>query len=188
MTLRYKCKTLTLTISHSCPPLSHTPHKKNAPTLPGKAKPPKPAARITTAAAPAGQGSEAGELSQVVNTDGTTIPSSSPPPTAAAAAATVTTSSSSGSVNIVVAKYGARALENGGPLQDLRAILYQYMRPWRPAQTLHIGLVDPLVHTSLDASAGSSAAGASSSGGDAEGTKFIDHRQLYFQWCALPKE
>ena len=47
----------------------------------------------------------------------------------------------------VVAKYGARALENGGPLQDLRALIYTTMQPWRPHQALHVGLADPSKHT-----------------------------------------
>ena len=40
------------------------------------------------------------------------------------------------------AVYGARALENAGPLQDLRSLLFTHMRPWRPGRVLHVGLVD----------------------------------------------
>ena len=39
----------------------------------------------------------------------------------------------------VLARYGARALEVGGPLADLRTLIYQYMQPWRPLQCIHIG-------------------------------------------------
>ena len=42
----------------------------------------------------------------------------------------------------VFAKYGARALEVGGPLQDLKSLFFRFMRPWRPTQILHIGLAD----------------------------------------------
>jgi len=141
----------------------------------------KMAARHNAAAAGVAGGGEVLVQAQV-NADGTASSSGS--------GGGGTPSSNGGSVNIVVAKYGARALENGGPLQDLRAILYQYMRPWRPSQTLHIGLVDPLVHSSLDSTSGSMgiAAGAGAGAGDAEGSRFVDHRQLYFQWCTLSQE
>jgi hypothetical protein len=42
----------------------------------------------------------------------------------------------------VFATWGARALENAGPLQDLRSILFRYMQPWRATEVLHIGVTN----------------------------------------------
>ena len=48
------------------------------------------------------------------------------------------------------------------------------MQPWRPLQSVHIGLVEPGKHSFPEAVA----AGASASGN-------TDVKQLYFQWCKL---
>lgn len=42
----------------------------------------------------------------------------------------------------VFATWGARALENAGPLQDLRSIVFRYMQPWRATEVLHIGVTN----------------------------------------------
>ena len=154
----------------------------------GKAKPAKattlPRTATTTAATTAAAVATEAEngvtaAAQEVHADGTTANAAATTIANAGIGAGSGSGVGSGSVNIIVAKYGARALENGGPLQDLRAILYQYMRPWRPSQTLHIGLVDPLLHSFPDAQGG---------GGGDGGGRFVDHKQLYFQWCTLSPE
>lgn len=38
--------------------------------------------------------------------------------------------------------WGARAVEVGGPVQDLRALLFRHMQPWRASQLLHVGITD----------------------------------------------
>jgi hypothetical protein len=43
----------------------------------------------------------------------------------------------------VFARHGARALENAGPLQELKAMLFRHMKPWRPTHVLHVALVLP---------------------------------------------
>jgi len=153
-----------------------------ATTLPRTTTATATAATAATGTGAGGGGGGAG--AQEVHADG----SATSAVTATTSSSSSTSSSSgsgggggSSSVNIVVAKYGARALENGGPLQDLRAILYQHMRPWRPSQTLHIGLVDPLIHSFMDMPGGGAV-------GDGGGGRFVDHKQLYFQWCTLSKE
>ncbi len=50
----------------------------------------------------------------------------------------------------IVARHGTRSLEKGGPVQDLKSLLYTVMRPWRPLQVIHVGLVDPERHTFPD--------------------------------------
>ena len=83
----------------------------------------------------------------------------------------------------VVAKYGARALENGGPLQDLRALIFTTMQPWRPHQVLHVGLVDPGTHSFSPTRLKAVNAEASSirKDGGTEGSRDM----LYLQWCKL---
>ena len=41
--------------------------------------------------------------------------------------------SSGGTSNVVksFAELGARSIDNAGPLQDLKSILYKHMQPWR---------------------------------------------------------
>ncbi|KAJ1441782.1 hypothetical protein B484DRAFT_442577 [Ochromonadaceae sp. CCMP2298] len=41
----------------------------------------------------------------------------------------------------VFATLGARALENAGPLQDLKAAVNRYAQPWKPDRVLHVGLL-----------------------------------------------
>ncbi len=81
----------------------------------------------------------------------------------------------------VVAKYGARALENGGPLQDLRALIFTTMQPWRPHQVLHVGLVDPSTHsftaTQLKSVEEETVAIRTAEPGSRD--------KLYLQWCKL---
>lgn len=43
----------------------------------------------------------------------------------------------------VFARYGARALENSGPLLDLKGLIYKHMKPWKPGHILHIGFLVP---------------------------------------------
>ena len=91
----------------------------------------------------------------------------------------------------VFAKYGARALETGGPLQDLKSLFFRYMRPWRPTQVLHVGLADKkdvrvpakksatpdvVVGVSIDGESHSSSATTSK----AEGSS---NTLFYLQWC-----
>lgn len=37
-----------------------------------------------------------------------------------------------------VAAYGARGIDNGGPLQDLKTKMYKYMQPWKKGSILYI--------------------------------------------------
>ena len=37
-----------------------------------------------------------------------------------------------------IAKYGARGIDNGGPIQDLKAKMYKNMQPWKKGSILHI--------------------------------------------------
>lgn len=66
--------------------------------------------------------------------------------------------------------YGGRALENAGPLQDLRSMLFRMAQPWRPSQLLHVGL------TSGDQQRDQPLAWR-------WGVPQIDGQQLFFQWC-----
>ncbi len=84
------------------------------------------------------------------------------------------------STSKIVARYGARALEVGGPLSDLRALLYAHMQPWRPLQTVHIGLVDNERHTHEVKIHGVS--GSSNTHGRSGTTEM---QSLYFQWCTV---
>ena len=38
------------------------------------------------------------------------------------------------------AESGARNIDNNGPMQELKSLLYRYMQPWRPGEVLHVGL------------------------------------------------
>ena len=40
----------------------------------------------------------------------------------------------------IFSTYGARGIENAGPLQDLKALIYGKMQPWQPQKLLHVGL------------------------------------------------
>lgn len=40
------------------------------------------------------------------------------------------------------AEFGARGIENSGPMQDLKKHIYRYMQPWRAHQVLHVGLAN----------------------------------------------
>lgn len=40
----------------------------------------------------------------------------------------------------VFSTYGARSIENAGPLQDLRSKIYSHMQPWQSQRLLHVGL------------------------------------------------
>ena len=37
------------------------------------------------------------------------------------------------------AETGARSIENNGPMQELRSLLYRHMQPWRRGEILHVG-------------------------------------------------
>lgn len=67
---------------------------------------------------------------------------------------------------MVFATYGARAVQNAGPLQDLRSLLYRYMRPWRAGEILHIAYRAPDI--SEKAPSGNS-----------------DQKLIYLQWCSM---
>lgn len=71
--------------------------------------------------------------------------------------------------SIIFATYGARSLENSGPLQDLRGIIYRYMQPWRPKEILHVGLTNELTQVLQKENWG----GISKAG----------EKQIYLQWC-----
>lgn len=67
---------------------------------------------------------------------------------------------------MLFSELGARSLENGGPLQDLRALIYLHMRPWRPDQILHVGFANRSKLTSAS----------------------VNHkrnRDVYLQWCSV---
>ena len=87
----------------------------------------------------------------------------------------------------VVSKYGARALENGGPLQDLRALIFTTMQPWRPHQVLHVGLVDPTKHsfTATKLKAVTKEASAIRQEGAEQRPPMSPQDMLYLQWCKL---
>lgn len=70
----------------------------------------------------------------------------------------------------LIAEFGARSIENAGPLQDLKKYLYRYMQPWRAHQVLHVGLAQL---TQLSA-------GTYYDHGSDDGGKQL---QVYFQWC-----
>ena len=101
----------------------------------------------------------------------------------ASASVTVTTSK-------VFAKYGARALETGGPLQDLKALFFRHMRPWRPSQVLHIGLADAK-DVKISAASGPSAESRVALDGSAVTTSHLpppptpptSSLHFYLQWC-----
>lgn len=78
-------------------------------------------------------------------------------------------------VTKVYSTWGARALENGGPLEDLRGLLFRFMQPWRPRQILHVGLADARTASSLFAAPTHS-----------RWTKSIQPGQIYLQWCEPP--
>ena len=73
----------------------------------------------------------------------------------------------------VFAEWGARSLENAGPLKDLKSCFMRLMQPWRPLQVLHIGLLDSTTRE-LQAKAWGNAA-----------VKSGESLELYFQWCVL---
>lgn len=78
----------------------------------------------------------------------------------------------------VYSTWGARALENGGPLEDLRGLLFRFMQPWRPRQILHIGLADDRTASSLFP-----AHSSMHSHSHSRWTKSIQPGQIYLQWC-----
>jgi len=111
-----------------------------------------------------------------------------------------------------LAQWGARALENAGPIQDLRSLMFRYMPPWQPRQVLHIGLTDPSTEAlqalrwgqrrPVDAAGGHRAADvgadgdasvvagaepppASSSGASGSGSASPPGPQVFLQWCTL---
>lgn len=85
-------------------------------------------------------------------------------------------------VTKVFATWGARALENGGPLADLRGLLFRFMQPWRPRQILHVGLADTRTASSLF-NAQNSNLDIPRSHTHARWTKSILPGQIYLQWC-----
>ena len=68
----------------------------------------------------------------------------------------------------IFSTYGARGIENAGPLQDLKALIYGKMQPWQPQKLLHVGLLNA---ENLDVLKGGFA------------TKRSFRPELYFQWC-----
>ena len=92
----------------------------------------------------------------------------------------------------VFAKYGARALETGGPLQDIKSLFFRHMRPWRPSQVLHIGIANKNdVRISYSSPARSKMAesttamdgGASSTSALTRPEPTNSDIQLFLQWC-----
>jgi len=71
------------------------------------------------------------------------------------------------------AEFGARSIENSGPLQDLKKYLYRFMQPWNAHLVLHVGLAQ-LTQLAVGAGVG---VGVSNPEGSA-----VD-MQVYFQWC-----
>lgn len=76
------------------------------------------------------------------------------------------------------ATFGARALENSGPLQDLKSALFRYARPWKPTQVLHIGMAD------------ASTKNLQSSAWGWAGSDALSSRDgvFYIQWCVLSND
>jgi DNA polymerase III delta prime subunit len=72
----------------------------------------------------------------------------------------------------IFASYGARGIENAGPLQDLKALLFGHMQPWRPEKLLHVGL------TSLE-----TAATIRGSAGVGVNARKEFRPEIYLQWC-----
>ena len=92
----------------------------------------------------------------------------------------------------VFAKYGARALETGGPLQDIKSLFFRYMRPWRPSQVLHIGIANKndvrISHASparskMAESTTEMDGGTSSSSAHTRPEPTNSDIQLFLQWC-----
>lgn len=111
-----------------------------------------------------------------MNVDGT---SASTDDVTSSVSAAITTPASK-----VVAKYGARALENGGPLQDLRALIYTTMQPWRPHQVLHVGLADSSRHSFTLTKLPPSSTVSQEAEEIRDGTN-KDRDMVYLQWCKL---
>ena len=77
----------------------------------------------------------------------------------------------------VFAEWGARALENAGPLKDLKSCFVRLMQPWRPQQVLHVGL--------LDSTTKELQAKAWGINNNNAVRRDDDGLELYFQWCVL---
>jgi DNA polymerase III delta prime subunit len=71
--------------------------------------------------------------------------------------------------SIIFSTYGARSLENSGPLQDLRGVIYRYMQPWRPKEILHVGLTNELTQILQKENWG--------------GSNKAGEKQIFLQWC-----
>jgi len=68
-------------------------------------------------------------------------------------------------VEKIFATYGARGVDNGGPIQDLRSAMFRHMQPWRPGYILHVGITG---HKSKE------------SGWT---TLFSRETEIFMQWC-----
>lgn len=81
----------------------------------------------------------------------------------------------------VFATWGARSLENAGPLLDLRSIIFRYMQPWRPGQLLHVGCADSTTRQLQKIHWGDQYHSVGSDGDDSsDGSK-----RLYLNWCVI---
>ena len=68
----------------------------------------------------------------------------------------------------IFSTYGARGIENAGPLQDLKAKIYSKMQPWQPQKLLHVGLTSVEIVEQLK-------------GQYMSKKSFLP--ELYMQWC-----
>jgi len=73
----------------------------------------------------------------------------------------------------IFATWGARSIENAGPLKTLRLLMDTNMQPYRPESVLHIGLTDVHSHELQ-----------MKKWGDMSGSAGL----LYMQWCAFPPD
>lgn len=77
----------------------------------------------------------------------------------------------------VFATWGARALENAGPLQDLRSIIFRYMQPWRATEVLHVGITNSSTSEAQKKYWGIST--------KSESNFDVNNSIIYLQWCRV---
>eukprot|EP01032_Pedospumella_encystans_P012998 gene12998-14995_t len=90
------------------------------------------------------------------------------------------TGSGSTTATKLFATWGARSLENAGPLQDLKGKLSRYAQPWRPDQILHVGLATEANRERRNLKWGTQEKPSVS-------TLPGVAKTIYIQWCKVPR-
>lgn len=80
---------------------------------------------------------------------------------------------------MIFSTWGARALENAGPLLDLRSLLFRYLQPWRANEIVHIALLGEH-NAELQRKKWGAAVGVAAEDGQ-------ETRHIVLQWCAVDK-